>query len=315
MNLRRRFVLGAADWMAGNNGSMQNDKLLLGYSDADWEYIWMTMLEDGAWAVPGIKDANGNLVKENYAPEILIKYIAHDLRCHIIVFDLVLDSIQFISGNHLKVDNVVFDSPLLIYSTGSHFQAVLPEDHEFFIKYAKDLDAPNDIAVLETSNDEERNNISMQNNAKVIQNAEALDNFEGSEKICIQSSWNRTVAGQNEVSGQNSEVIQTTGNMQGNQSRETTQTNAKRKQEDNGSMNVRKKIKDMNDDEKRCYQREQYKKRKELLKQEDIVKLRQKWSSDKESERKEKRFFNEDEFQKNMREEKAKTKIKKSKQR
>ena len=28
MDLRRRFVLGAADWMAGNNGSLQNDKLL-----------------------------------------------------------------------------------------------------------------------------------------------------------------------------------------------------------------------------------------------------------------------------------------------
>ena len=28
MDLRRRFVMGAADWMAGNNGSLQNDKLL-----------------------------------------------------------------------------------------------------------------------------------------------------------------------------------------------------------------------------------------------------------------------------------------------
>ena len=50
MDLRRRFVLGAADWMAGNNGSMQNDKLLFDYTDAQWEYIWCTMLEDGAWA-------------------------------------------------------------------------------------------------------------------------------------------------------------------------------------------------------------------------------------------------------------------------
>jgi hypothetical protein len=54
MDLRRRFVLGAADWMSGNNGSLQNDKLLFGYSDVQWEYIWLTMLEDGAWAVPSI---------------------------------------------------------------------------------------------------------------------------------------------------------------------------------------------------------------------------------------------------------------------
>ena len=44
------------------------------------------MLEDGAWAVAGIMDAEGNVIKENYAPELLIKYIAHALRCHIIVF-------------------------------------------------------------------------------------------------------------------------------------------------------------------------------------------------------------------------------------
>ena len=258
MDLRRRFVLGAADWMAGNNGSLQNDKLLFGYSDADWEYIWMTMLEDGAWAVPSIKDADGNFAKENYAPEILIKYIAHDLRCHIIVFDLVLDSIQFISGNHLKSDNVVFDSPLLIYSTGSHFQAVLPDDHEFFITYAKDLDAPNDMAVLETSNDEEKSNISMQMNTKVIQNTEALDNLEGSGTLSnTQGSQNTTEAGQNR------EVLQTTGSMQDDQIRKNKQTKPKRKQGDNGSMNVRKKRKDMNDNEKRSYHREQYKKRKE----------------------------------------------------
>ena len=128
MDLRRKFVFGAADWMAGNNGSLENDKLLFGYSDDDWDYIWMTMLEDGAWAVSSIKDGDGNIVKENYAPEILIKYIAHAIRCHIIVFDLVLDSVQFISGNHLKAENVVFDSPLMVYSTGSHFQTVLQED-------------------------------------------------------------------------------------------------------------------------------------------------------------------------------------------
>ena len=128
MDMRRRFVLGAADWLAGGKSSHQNDKLLFGYSDTQWEYIWTTMLEDGAWAVPGIKDTHGNTMKENYAPEMLIKYIAHDLRCNIIVFDLVLDSIQFVSGNHLKSENVVFDSPLLMYSTGNHFQSVVQEE-------------------------------------------------------------------------------------------------------------------------------------------------------------------------------------------
>ena len=60
--------------------SKQNDKLIFGYSDSEWEFIWTTMLEDGAWAVPCIKDSDGNTIKENFAPEILIKYIAHDLK-------------------------------------------------------------------------------------------------------------------------------------------------------------------------------------------------------------------------------------------
>ena len=37
MYLRRSFVLGAADWMAGKNGSKQNDKLLFDYTDSEWE--------------------------------------------------------------------------------------------------------------------------------------------------------------------------------------------------------------------------------------------------------------------------------------
>ena len=143
MDLRRRFVLGAADWLAGNNGSLRNDKDLLGYTDTQWEYIWNTMLVDGAWAVPGITDAEGNVIKENDAPELLIKFIAHDLKCHIIVFDLVLDRIQFISGNHLKQNNVVFESPLLLYATGSHFQSVFQYDHEFFINLAQELEEGN----------------------------------------------------------------------------------------------------------------------------------------------------------------------------
>jgi hypothetical protein len=143
MYLRRRFVLGASEWMAGGNGSEQNDKALFEYTDREWEFIWMTMLEDGAWAVPSIKDNDGKTVKANWAPEILIKFIAHELKCHIIVFDLLLNRVQFLSGNHVKSDNVVFDSPLLIYSTGSHFQSVFQTDHEHFINYARELEAEN----------------------------------------------------------------------------------------------------------------------------------------------------------------------------
>ena len=46
--LRRRWVLGAADMMAGNNGSLQNDKELFGYTDDEWAFIWSTMIENGA---------------------------------------------------------------------------------------------------------------------------------------------------------------------------------------------------------------------------------------------------------------------------
>ena len=151
MYLRRRFVLGASEFMSGCNGSKQNDKALFDYTDDEWAFIWMTMLEDGAWAVPSIKDNKGKTVKANWAPEILIKFIAHELKCHIIVFDLLLNSVQFLSGNHVKSGNVVFDSPLLIYTTGGHFQSVFPTDHEFFIKYAKELEAENDPSEADTS--------------------------------------------------------------------------------------------------------------------------------------------------------------------
>ena len=72
MDLRRKFVCGASDWLAGNNGSLRNDKEILGYNDLQWEFIWNTMLVDGAWAVPGITDSNGNLIKENLAPELYL---------------------------------------------------------------------------------------------------------------------------------------------------------------------------------------------------------------------------------------------------
>ena len=142
MFLRTRWAMGAADWMSGGNDSKQNDKELFNYSDEEWSYIWATMLEDGAWAVPSIKDDFGNTTKENQAPEIFIKYIAHDLKCHIIIFDLMLGQIQFCSANHVKDNNVLFESPLLLYSTGGHFQAVFQKDHEHFINYAKELEEP-----------------------------------------------------------------------------------------------------------------------------------------------------------------------------
>ena len=141
MYLRRRWVIGSSAWMSGMYGSKQNDKVLLGYTDYEWEFIWATMIEDRAWAVPHIKDAAGKFVKNNDAPEIFIKFIAHDLRCHIIIFDLQLDRIQFCSGNHLKSDNVAFDSPLLLYNTYGHFQAVFQKNHDFFIQFSKQMEA------------------------------------------------------------------------------------------------------------------------------------------------------------------------------
>ena len=66
--------------------SKVNDKINLGYTDQEWTTIWNLLSEDGAWAMPSLKDEQGNDIKENYAPELLIKYIAHALRCHIIVF-------------------------------------------------------------------------------------------------------------------------------------------------------------------------------------------------------------------------------------
>ena len=143
MILRTRWCLGAAEWLAGEHGSKQNDKEVFGYSDTEWNYIWSTMMEDGAWAVPGVKDSEGNILKTNEAPEMLIKYIAHDLQCHIVIIDLLLNQVQFCSANHLKDGNVVFDSPILLYCTGGHFQAVFQRDHEHFIDFAHQLEGRN----------------------------------------------------------------------------------------------------------------------------------------------------------------------------
>ena len=86
--LRHRWVSGASEWLCGKHGSKENDKEMLGYTDDEWSFIWSTMVEDGAWSVPSVKDCEGNYVKENHSPELFIKFIAHDLKCNIIVFDM-----------------------------------------------------------------------------------------------------------------------------------------------------------------------------------------------------------------------------------
>jgi hypothetical protein len=53
---------------------------IMGYTDDQWEFIWSTMAEDGAWAVPNITDGSGNALVQNFAPELMIKYITHNLR-------------------------------------------------------------------------------------------------------------------------------------------------------------------------------------------------------------------------------------------
>ena len=145
MFLRTRWAMGAAEWMSGGHNSKQNDKEVFGYLDEEWNYIWATMLEDGALAVPNVKDDFGNNIKDNLVPEMFLKYIAHDLKCHIIVFDLLLGQVQFCSANHVKDNNASFDSPILLYSTGGHFQSVFPKDQEFFANYARELEDINNV--------------------------------------------------------------------------------------------------------------------------------------------------------------------------
>ena len=140
MHLRRRWVHGGREWLSGMHGSKENDKDMFGYTDAEWNFIWSTMLSDGVWSVPAITDKYGNIVKDNLAPELFIKFIAHDVRCHVVVFDLILNRVQFCSANHLKDNNVLFDAPILLYNTGTHFQAVYPQNIDYFVNYARDLE-------------------------------------------------------------------------------------------------------------------------------------------------------------------------------
>ena len=156
--LRRRWVSGGKEWLSGKHGSKENDKEIFGYSDTEWDYIWSTMMADGAWSVPQITDNHGNPIKDNLAPELLIKFVAHDVRCHIVIFDLALNIVQFCSANHLKDNNVIFDAPILLYTTGTHFQALFPLNHDYFVQYARNLDFSQSNfcvqpCVLESSNE------------------------------------------------------------------------------------------------------------------------------------------------------------------
>ena len=145
-------MIGSREWLAGKQGSLENYKETFDYSDSEWEYIWSTLLNDGSWDVPHIKDSAGNIIKENYAPEMLLKFIAHDLRCHIVVFDLQLGITQFCSANRLKENNVLFDSPLLMYYTGNHFQSVLPNNHASFIDITNRLERETDVTTTVPQN-------------------------------------------------------------------------------------------------------------------------------------------------------------------
>ena len=47
--------------------------------------------------------------------------------CNIVVIDLYNNTVEFCSGNQLLDNNAKFDSPLILYTTGSHFQSGFPK--------------------------------------------------------------------------------------------------------------------------------------------------------------------------------------------
>ena len=153
--LRKRWVFGAFDWLAGKNGSRENLKNIFQYTDDEWAFVWSTLIHDKSWNVPNLKDKTGSILKENFGPEMLIKYIAHDIRCHIIVFDLQLEIIQFCSGNYLKENNVIYSSPIIMYCTGNHFQLLLPLNPAYFrdlvTKLENGEDVPTKLSYIEST--------------------------------------------------------------------------------------------------------------------------------------------------------------------
>ena len=129
--MRKQLVQGASEWLSGMHDSKENEKLKFGYSSQEWDFIWSEMSKKGAWDVPTLKNSDGSYLKDNFAPEMMIRFAAHEIKCHIIVIDLSLFGIQFCSGNFLKDNNVIFNSPLILYATGNHFQSVFPVDHDY----------------------------------------------------------------------------------------------------------------------------------------------------------------------------------------
>merc|ERR1739848_875212 len=124
-----------------------------GYTSLEWEMIWSNLFENGAWDVPAFRDSEGNFLKENFGPEMLIRFAAYDIKCHIVVIDLKLSRIQFCSGNFLRDNNVVFESPLILYATGNHFQSVFQNNHGYWIQFTKEQEQEiNPVADREKSN-------------------------------------------------------------------------------------------------------------------------------------------------------------------
>ena len=99
--------------MAGKHGSLQNLKEYFEYNDEESRYFWNTMIKDRAWSDPNIYDEMGNYKKQNFAPEMMIKFITIDIQCHINIIDLQLEMIQFCSGNYLKESHIISDMPII----------------------------------------------------------------------------------------------------------------------------------------------------------------------------------------------------------
>ena len=56
MILRKRWVRGAYEWLAGKHGSLQNLKDVFQYTDDEWSFVWSTLIHDKTWNVQQIKN-------------------------------------------------------------------------------------------------------------------------------------------------------------------------------------------------------------------------------------------------------------------
>ena len=94
--------------------------------------------------------------------------------------------IQFCSGNFLKDDNIIFESPLILYATGNHFQSVFQKDHEYFIQLSHQLDMDNKSENVENSEQNDTTSRSTSYNnmmEKTPEQSEEIRN-EDNEKGC-----------------------------------------------------------------------------------------------------------------------------------